>query len=237
MWARRLPRRQYWSISLIEVGRLPNFVPIPLDIGSLFSPCSRGHLQKLECLYASFKSLWTWPKPLTLFPRTYVETIVTIAEHNTEAAHGVWWEPGVLPVPFSLGVAFKAPLEPKSGLPIESLGAAKYLINWEGSWSGGASRWAQEVLTVEAQEILILVGAPCSMNRRSEDSKDALQVPLSSIKTAQSSLFFTKGKKATTRAPASTWSGHCNGWVVFKVFFLFLPNRLAHLLGVELLKL
>ena len=64
-----------------------------------------------------------------MFPRTYVEAIVMVAERNLEAAHGVWWESEVLPVPFSLGVTLEAPLEPKSGLPIEPLGAAKYLIN------------------------------------------------------------------------------------------------------------
>ena len=49
------------------------------------------------------------------------------------------------------------------------------------------------------------------VNRRSEDSKSALQVSLSLIKAAWSSSFFTKEKRALTRALASTSFGHCNG--------------------------
>ena len=56
------------------------------------------------------------------------------------------------------------------------------------------------------------------VNRRLGDSKGALQVPLSSIETARSSSFFTEGKRAPTRAPASTRSSYFNGWVVLKVF-------------------
>ena len=56
------------------------------------------------------------------------------------------------------------------------------------------------------------------VNRRLRDSKGALEVPLSSIETARSSSFFTKKKRALTRAPASTRFGHFDGWVVLKVF-------------------
>ena len=49
------------------------------------------------------------------------------------------------------------------------------------------------------------------VNRRLGDSKGALQVSLSLIETAQLSSFFTKGKRALTRAPTSTRSGHFDG--------------------------
>ena len=56
------------------------------------------------------------------------------------------------------------------------------------------------------------------VNRRLGNSKSASQVLLSFIKTVWLSSFFTKEKKAPARAPASTRSGHFNGWVVLKVF-------------------
>ena len=49
------------------------------------------------------------------------------------------------------------------------------------------------------------------VNRHSGDSKDELQVPLLLIEAVQSSLFLTMGKRATTKALATTRSGHCNG--------------------------
>ena len=49
------------------------------------------------------------------------------------------------------------------------------------------------------------------VNRRLGDSKDALQVLLLSIETARLSSFFTEEKRAPTRAPASTRSGHFDG--------------------------
>ena len=49
------------------------------------------------------------------------------------------------------------------------------------------------------------------VNRRLGDSEGASRVPLSLIETARSSSFFTEGKRAPTRAPASTRSGHFNG--------------------------
>ena len=49
------------------------------------------------------------------------------------------------------------------------------------------------------------------MNRCSEGYKGALRVLLLLIETAQSSSFFTEGKRAPTRAPASMRSGHFNG--------------------------
>ena len=65
------------------------------------------------------------------------------------------------------------------------------------------------------------------MNRYSKDSKGALQVPLSLIEAACLSLFFTKKKKAPTRALAGTRSCHCNGALIkylkvqLKVFCFF----------------
>ena len=63
------------------------------------------------------------------------------------------------------------------------------------------------------------------INRRLKDSKGAFWVPLSLIEIAHSSLFFTKKKKALTRALASTRSGHFNRWVVLKVFCSFSSKR------------
>ena len=80
------------------------------------------------------------------------------------------------------------------------------------------------------------------VNRRLGDSKGALQVRLSLIETAQLSSFFTKRKRAPTRAPASTRSGHCTGGMesseeVTKSLLFLIPNGLADPLGVELLEL
>ena len=46
------------------------------------------------------------------------------------------------------------------------------------------------------------------VNRRLEDSKNALRVPLLLVKTVRLSLFSTKGKKAPTKGLANTRSGH-----------------------------
>ena len=69
------------------------------------------------------------------------------------------------------------------------------------------------------------------VNRRSEDSKNAFQVPLSLIKVAWLSLFFTKGKKILTRALVSTSFGHCNGWVVLKMICSSSSKRVGWSIG------
>ena len=80
------------------------------------------------------------------------------------------------------------------------------------------------------------------VNRRLGESEDASRVPLSSIETARSSLFFTEEKRVPTRAPASTRSDHCTGGMesseeVIKRLLFLLLNGLADPLGVELLEL
>ena len=48
---------QCWFISLMKVDRLPNLVPLQLDIGSFFLSYSKCHPQKLKSLRNSPKVL------------------------------------------------------------------------------------------------------------------------------------------------------------------------------------
>ena len=155
--------------------------------------------------------------------------------HIKKAANWVWLEPGILAVLFSLKdhsqslawAEIKAPHwvfrnclnsllmgraeEATSASWNESKSARVTVIDWS-SWS----LFSRLIVDALYQR---------RVNKCSKNSKGVLWVSLSLIRTALTSLFYTKERTTPTCALASTRSSNYNDWVVLKVFYSFSSKR------------
>ena len=224
---RHWPHGQRWFISLMKEAEYPILYHFNLSLG-VSSHLAPDVIHKNSRVSVILQHPWTWPRPLA---QSYFRAFMHLAWRITLKA----------PLEPKLGL----PIEPSGAVLNGFLVGGGVFIGWS-SWSSvnsllldwgaeeeAASASGNESKSVRATTIdqsfwdlfskLIIVDTldQRMVNRRLEDSKGTSQVPLSLIETAQLSSFFTKGKRAPTRAPASTRSGHFNSLVVLKVFCSF----------------